>query len=168
MNKKYIWILWVVFAIYAILLLYVTLWNRHGGFADMTVAEYAARSVNLKPFKTIGIYIKWLFDGNRFNNYIPVTNLGVNLILLFPMGYFLPNLFKWFKNFFAYLGINIILLALIETIQLLTGRGSFDVDDFILNIFGAIIGFIAWKLTVFLIKKIGDSKNIKSKNKKRQ
>ena len=148
----------MVFAIYAILLLYVTLWNRHNGFAELTTAEYGALFVNLKPFKTITIYIKWLFDGNRFNNYIPITNLGVNLILLFPMGYFLPNLFKWFKNFFAYLGINIIILALIETIQLLTRRGSFDVDDFILNILGAIIGFAAWMITVILIRKISDSK----------
>ncbi len=153
MNKRFIWILWVIFGLYIIIFLYATLFGNRSGadFSDMTIGEYIARSVNLVPFKTISLYIKWIFDGNRYNNYIPLTNLGVNLILLFPMGFFLPNLFDRLRNFIAYLSTNILLLALVETIQLITRRGSFDVDDFILNILGAIIGFLVWLLTVKII-----------------
>ena len=153
MNKKYKWILWVIFGIYIIIFLYATLFGHRSGayYSDMTVGEYIARSVNLVPFKTISLYIKWILDGDRFNNYIPLTNLGVNLILLFPMGFFLPNLFDRLRNFIAYLSTNILILALVETIQLITRRGSFDVDDFILNILGAIIGFIVWFITVKIV-----------------
>ena len=163
MNKKYRWILWVIFGFYIIILLYATLFgNRSGSFySDMTIGDYIARSVNLVPFKTISLYIKWIFDGNRYNNYIPLTNLGVNLILLFPMGFFLPNLFGILRNFIGYLSTNILVLALIETIQLISRRGSFDVDDFILNILGAIIGYLVWLLTV---KAVSSAQNKKKEN----
>ena len=164
MNKKYRWILWVIFGFYIIILLYATLFgNRSGSFySDMTIGDYIARSVNLVPFKTISLYIKWIFDGNRYNNYIPLTNLGVNLILLFPMGFFLPNLFGILRNFIGYLSTNILVLALIETIQLISRRGSFDVDDFILNILGAIIGYLVWLLTV---KAVSSAQKKKKMNK---
>ena len=160
-NKKYRWILWVIFGIYIIIFLYATLFGHRSGsfYSDMTIGDYIARSVNLVPFKTISLYIKWIFDGNRYNNYIPLTNLGVNLILLFPMGFFLPNLFDRLRNFIAYLSTNILILALIETIQLITRRGSFDVDDFILNILGAIIGFLVWLLTIKVIASVTKKKN---------
>ena len=35
----------------------------------------------------------------------------------------------------------IILVFIIEVVQLVTRIGSFDIDDFILNILGALIGF---------------------------
>ena len=162
-NRKYRWILWVIFGTYIIILLYATLFgNRHGSYySHMTIGEYISRSVNLVPFKTISLYIKWLFDDNRYNNYIPLTNLGVNLILLFPMGFFLPNLFDRLRKFVAYLSTNILILALIETIQLITRRGSFDVDDFILNISGAIIGYLVWLLVAKIVKSIKESKHKK-------
>ncbi|MEI2467971.1 VanZ family protein [Niallia taxi] len=34
-----------------------------------------------------------------------------------------------------------LLLFLIELIQVITRLGSFDIDDFILNMFGALMGF---------------------------
>ena len=159
-NRKYRWILWVIFGLYIIILLYATLFGNRSGsyYSDMTIGDYIARSVNLVPFKTISLYIKWIFDGNRYNNYIPLTNLGVNLILLFPMGFFLPNLFGLLRNFIGYLSTNILILALIETIQLITRRGSFDVDDFILNILGAIIGYLVWLLTVKVIASVKKKK----------
>lgn len=40
----------------------------------------------------------------------------------------------------------VILLFVIEVIQIVIRRGSFDVDDFILNMFGALIGFSIWKM----------------------
>ncbi|MGX9134968.1 VanZ family protein [Rummeliibacillus sp. JY-2-4R] len=37
-----------------------------------------------------------------------------------------------------------------EVIQLVTKRGSFDIDNFILNMLGALIGFKIWKMMVYL------------------
>jgi glycopeptide antibiotics resistance protein len=36
-------------------------------------------------------------------------------------------------------------LVIIEVLQLLTRRGSFDIDDIILNTLGALIGLTIWK-----------------------
>ena len=38
-----------------------------------------------------------------------------------------------------------ILLVVIEVVQVVTRRESFDIDDFILNMLGALIGFGIWK-----------------------
>lgn len=37
------------------------------------------------------------------------------------------------------------LLFVIEIIQLVMRKGNFDIDDFLFNMFGAIIGFEMWK-----------------------
>ena len=37
--------------------------------------------------------------------------------------------------------------------QILTRRGSFDVDDFILNMIGAAVGYGVWKLQYVIAKK---------------
>ena len=95
-NKKYRWILWVIFGIYIIIFLYATLFGNRSGsyYSDMTIGDYIARSVNLVPFKTISLYIKWILDENRNNNTVPIVNLSGNLILLFPLGFILPELFS--------------------------------------------------------------------------
>ncbi len=131
-----------VFILYIITVLYATLFGRRTrGYTDLSIWEYSARFMNLVPFKSIGLYLKWIQDSNRENNYVPIVNLGVNLILLLPMGYFLPELFGKLKNFFLYTLVCFLFLAFIEVIQLFTRLGSFDVDDLILNMFGAFVGF---------------------------
>ena len=131
-----------IFILYVITVLYATLFGRRTrGYTDLSIWEYSARFMNLVPFKSISLYLKWIMDSNRENNYVPIVNLGVNLILLLPMGYFLPELFKKLKNFFLYTLICFLFLAFIEVIQLFTRLGSFDVDDLILNMAGAFIGF---------------------------
>lgn len=41
-----------------------------------------------------------------------------------------------------------IFIFIIEILQLFTRVGSFDIDDFILNMFGAVIGFAVWKTKI--------------------
>lgn len=67
-----------------------------------------------------------------------------NLVGFIPIGMFIPFLFKaGFIRFVLTFGICI---TLIELIQMLTLRGSFDINDIILNSLGAIVGFIAAKI----------------------
>ncbi|MGI6097262.1 MAG: VanZ family protein, partial [Dethiobacteria bacterium] len=92
------------------------------------------------PFKTIGTYIKAIFDG-RMNMGIPIRNLGGNLVLFLPMGIYLPVLIKKMKSLKTYSIFMLCILLSVEAMQLITRRGSFDIDDFILNMVGAIAGF---------------------------
>ncbi len=79
---------------------------------------------------------------------IPIKNLVGNFILFLPMGFYLPYFMKKINKVSVFSLLMIILLFIFKVLQLVTRRGSFDIDDFILNMFGAIIGFGIWKSNV--------------------
>jgi glycopeptide antibiotics resistance protein len=116
-------------------------------WSDLSLIEYIKRSSNFVPFKTISTYITAMFDGSM-NISIPIKNLFGNLIMFLPMGIYLPYYIKKINKVSKFTISMIILLFVIEVIQLVTRRGSFDIDDFILNIVGALIGFGIWKTKI--------------------
>lgn len=84
------------------------------------------------------------------NRDIPIKNLLGNFVLFLPMGIFLPILFKRLSIFKKYIITIILVLLSIEIIQVITRLGSFDIDDLLLNLLGAILGFSIYKLLVQL------------------
>ena len=95
---------------------------------------------NLVPFHTLAIY--WRNLGSEFW----MRNLFGNLALLLPLGLLgpiaLPALDRWWR---------VALLALlvstaIELTQLLVPDRSADIDDVIVNVAGALLGYMAWSL----------------------
>lgn len=94
----------------------------------------AAQS-NLVPFRTIA--------SSLFASQLPVElpTLVYNVIAFMPLGLLLPclslRLRRWHRVFFTGL-----LLALgLECVQLVTMLGIADVDDVILNVTGALVGY---------------------------
>jgi glycopeptide antibiotics resistance protein len=130
------------------LLILLFLGTRGYVFADLSLIEYIKSSSNFVPFKTIGTYIKAIFD-ESMNIAIPIKNLFGNFIMFLPMGIYLPYFIRRINKVSALFISMIILLFVIEATQLVTRRGSFDIDDFILNMFGALIGFGIWKTLFF-------------------
>ncbi len=65
----------------------------------------------------------------------------LNILLFVPFGYTLPSGFSFFRRWWKVLLLGFGFSLLIETTQLLTGRGWFDASDLLNNSFGAIIGF---------------------------
>jgi glycopeptide antibiotics resistance protein len=65
--------------------------------------------------------------------------------MFLPMGIYLPYYIKKLNKVGKFTLSMIILLFVIEATQLVTRRGSFDIDDFTLNIVGALVGFGIWK-----------------------
>ena len=119
--------------------------------SDLTMIEYIKNSSNFVPFKTINTYIRALLDGSM-NIDIPIKNLFGNLIMFLPGGIYLPYYIRKINKISVFLISMSILLVVIEVVQVVTRRGSFDIDDFILNMLGALIGFGIWKTKV--IQKI--------------
>ncbi|SDN37420.1 VanZ family protein [Bacillus sp. OK048] len=113
-------------------------------WTDLSLIEYIKSSSNFVPFKTISTYIQAIFDGSM-NISIPIKNLVGNLFMFVPMGIFLPFFIVKINKVSIFTISMIILLFFIEVIQLVTRRGSFDIDDFILNTLGALIGLGIWK-----------------------
>ncbi len=90
--------------------------------------------VNLVPFQTIRFY---LFSG-RVPFSVSVKNIFGNIIAFVPLGILIPLLRRDLSvvfTFFTALGLS----AAIEITQYFTGLGSADVDDLILNVFGAML-----------------------------
>ena len=69
---------------------------------------------------------------------------GVQLTLL---GFYLPFLVKKMTSVKGYMVIVAVFIVLIEVVQLITLSGSMDMDDFILNFAGALIGFFVFTRT---------------------
>ncbi len=111
-------------------------------------AHYGDRGLsglNLIPFKTILAEI----TGN-----IPelsasdrpvraVLNLAGNLFLYLPVGLFLPLAWERFRKPGATLALAALLSAIIEILQLAIGRIA-DIDDVLLHLLGAAVGYGVW------------------------
>ncbi|WP_449536355.1 VanZ family protein [Ferdinandcohnia sp. Marseille-Q9671] len=134
----------VIYLFALIVLLFLGVRLRYIG-TDLSLIEYIKSSSNLIPFKTITTYVTAIFDG-RMNMNIPIQNLFGNAFMFLPMGIYLPYFIGKINKISVFLLTMVIMLFVIEVVQLITRRGSFDVDDFILNMFGALIGFSIWKL----------------------
>ena len=99
---------------------------------------------NLVPFREMKRCIRyWEILG-------PISagvNLFGNVAVFMPFGFLLPmfrdSLQKWYRT----TALSLLFSLSIETLQLLTRRGSFDVDDLILNTLGGLAGY--WCFLIF-------------------
>ena len=103
-------------------------------------------SNNIVPFKTILNYAGALADRSMSRS-IPIQNLAGNFFLLMPTGFYLPFFNKKMaelKNFA--IAVSGAIIA-VELAQYIFRIGSLDIDDYILNMAGALIGFLICKHT---------------------
>jgi glycopeptide antibiotics resistance protein len=95
---------------------------------------------NLLPFNTIDFYLS-----GKVRPLVSFYNLFANIGLFVPFGFFINIRKKYFNNSLILLGIfSTFIIFAIETAQFLTKRGSFDIDDIILNLLGILIGSIVF------------------------
>ncbi|UJF32912.1 VanZ family protein [Paenibacillus hexagrammi] len=98
-------------------------------------AAFQTYHYNLIPFETIGSYIVHF---KHYSLQTWVMNMVGNIGVFAPFGWGIAYLTRWKR---ARVLICIMAgLLLLELLQLVTKRGSFDVDDLILNMLGAYIG----------------------------
>ncbi len=114
-------------------------------WTNLSLLDYIKNSSNFVPFKTIHLYIRAMFDGSLHAS-VSVKNLLGNLLLFSQMGIYLPSYIKKLNKLRSFVLSMTALLFIVEVTQLVTRRGSFDIDDFILNMLGALIGYRIWKI----------------------
>ena len=137
MKKNTLWKL--LFVIYCILMLGL-LFNRERSLYELDYWNHLQQNMNLEPFHTIKLF----WNGLEREEYrlLAIINLGGNIGMFIPLGFFLPTLWKglrkWWKTWLAVL----LIMLVIELAQLFSLRGSFDVDDLILNLLGAAMGYV--------------------------
>lgn len=142
-KSRTLWkIIWTVaFALYLSYLLYLTFFSHIFGRGQFH------RSLNLVPFRTINQYLYIHYYG------FAMINLVGNIAAFVPMGFLLPLITKKKvgigKTFLFAGGISL----MIEITQYTFGVGIADIDDLILNLGGAFLGYGFYKLCSNVIKK---------------
>ncbi len=148
MQKRKMWKLF--FAIYILVVIKVIIfkypyeelaaiaasWRRGVIFEGLGTA-------NFTPFKTIKMYIEY---AHKLNS---VENLAGNVLVFVPFGFLFPLVAREGEHFFVMLLNAFVFVLGIETFQLFSAFGAFDVDDILLNCLGAVLGFGVYRLMRF-------------------
>ena len=111
---------------------------------DAVDATYISAFINLVPFHTI-IEIVRGFQGQV------VRQLVGNVVMFVPLGFLLPLVSVRCRRLLVTAVVALVVSVGIEFIQLamlftLVSRRSVDIDDVVLNVAGAVLGYLAWRI----------------------
>ena len=136
-----------LFVVYILVMLWLLFDRPSAQGAGLSYADLIRSNMNLTPLRTIGPYwerVKQMdFSPNFYHSFI---NLGGNIFLFSPVGYFMPRLRPFLRNFFSFLLACTLAITLVELLQLVTLLGSLDIDDLILNLFGMLTGYLLFMI----------------------
>jgi len=125
-------------------------------FVLVTTNDFTSYSNNFIPFKEILRY-------SNIHDSLFIWNVQGNIILFMPFGFIIAdliNLKSGKHNIWLTILVALITSFSIESIQMFIGR-SFDIDDIILNIFGATIGYLIFRFCFWLFNNVIKNKFIK-------
>ena len=144
MDRKHRKLNTLLFVVYSAIMLWL-LFDRVGGIDGMPYWDQIRANLNLEPFHTIKLFLNVL--DSRVYSTTAIINLGGNVIMFVPLGFFLPRVFPALNKFHRTLLATVLIISAVELTQLFTLLGSCDIDDLILNVMGAAIGYIIFLLT---------------------
>ena len=114
--------------------------------------------------KSIRMYIRYF---NKFPFWNGFANLVGNILVFIPYGFLLPKAYprcgKWWRVFYCAVGF----VVGIELFQLFSAYGAFDVDDILLNVTGAMVGYFVFALLRNIKIKIKVRRKIKREYKEK-
>lgn len=92
---------------------------------------------------------KIAFEGNS----VFATQLIGNVVMFIPFGLLLPLCFESLDGFFRVLFVSLLFSLFIETVQLFTHTGIFELPDLMNNTVGGVIGFLIYRVVRWMVKK---------------
>ena len=137
----------VLFLIYILALIYFLFFAERFSGVEFAQREY---HYNLTPLQEIRRF--WIYR-EQLGVFAVVTNLLGNVIGFIPYGFILPVIARKCRSGFFIILSGFGISLLVETIQLITKVGCFDVDDLILNTLGAALGYLAFAVCNYLRRK---------------
>ncbi len=132
-------IMWIIFILYMAVTLYFLFFAAEMGRSNAK-AEY---SYNLEPFKEIARFVEWAKISETGFKAMMINVVG-NIACFIPYGILLPVNVKKADRFVSVLLISAATSLVIESVQLITRLGSFDVDDIFLNTLGGVLGYLIY------------------------
>ena len=126
--------LWAaLLTVYALGMIWLMIFNR---------PPMAVPAINLVPLRTVTEFAKLLRDGSQpYLRRIAAVNLLGNLVMFLPLGFLPAMVFPLLRRWSRILIAAAAVVIAAETVQYFTLRGSADIDDLILNLIGAAVGF---------------------------
>lgn len=147
-----------IFFVYLIALVFFSLRNEILYWSNLSHLEFIMKSTNLIPFATIITYIQVFFT-QSMNLDIALRNLILPIVAFLPCGFLVYALADTKRKLLYTLLGSAALCFVLEVLQILLRRGSFDIDDIILSVLGAFCGVLVFRLASKL--KIGASPKAK-------
>ena len=141
----------IFFVLYILALIYFLFISERVGQLRFEEREY---HYNLILFREI----------SRFWNYreqLGYLAVAANL----PFGLILPIISRNARGFFFITFSGFALSLLVETVQLVTKRGSFDVDDLVMNTLGTAAGYVIFAVSYMIYNKLRKRKRKYGKKK---
>ncbi len=145
-RKKIGWLSFILLILYGCVVLYFVLFSDRLG----RVEGYSTYRYNLIPFQEIRRFI-------IYRDYVSteafLVNLVGNLLVFFPVGMLVPLWRNTKRTGCIRILIYTFLFTLsIETLQLVTRVGVFDVDDLLMNTLGGLAGWICYRIALALYR----------------
>ena len=131
---------WLISVIYGLCLLYILSFRSIGTTYPWTYTEYLSVMHNFVPLKSVYVLFTTPVISARIIVRFLVNFIG-NIVLFIPWGVLLPVCFKKLRSFRYFVALTLAVLILVETIQIFSMLGSFDIEDILLNMGGACAGF---------------------------
>lgn len=134
---RYVMISGLLFSFYVSQVIGVTLLNR-------TITEEARYDLNM-----IDVY-RIAFSGNS----VFMTQLIGNVIMFIPFGILVPICYQRIRGLLKIILVSFLASLFIETTQLYTHTGLFELVDLLNNTLGGVIGYFIYKIFYFIYKSI--------------
>lgn len=147
----------VLFTVYILFIIYFLLFSDwYGRTGELKEYHY-----NLVLFKEIKRFWKYRDQVGMFAMF---TNLFGNVIIFMPFGFFMPMALKY-RSLSSTLFWSFGLSLCVETFQLVTKVGSFDVDDLLLNTIGGLAGYLLFVICAAIRRKYDSKKEVDNRGR---
>ena len=144
----------VCFICYMILLIYFLFFSEEYGRDE----PYTTYQYNLRLFRELRRYLAYK---EQIGSLYFLINVVGNIVAFMPFGFLVPVLYReqrreathnghYFRSFLFVTVLGFLLSLGVETIQLISKVGCFDVDDLMLNTSGVVLGYLIY----YVSKKI--------------
>jgi len=123
-------------------------WIVTGGFSRLNFLM--ADMTNFRLFATVNRYLAVLDRPSGFGLFL--YNIIGNMVILIPFGYLLPIVNRTVRKWWVFILVALAFILMMEMMQYFSMSGTLDVDDVMLNLIGALIGYVLCPLKTTPVK----------------
>ncbi len=148
MGKKRT-LLHLLFSCYLIFLFLVVAVKFTGSLTPLytrifEIQRLRSRGFTNANFELFGPVTRYYFA--NITSWGAFKNIFGNTLVFAPLGFFVPAIFINCRRFVPALCCCLVFILFIETFQLVSCLGYFDVDDIFLNFCGCLLGYVFYRL----------------------